>query len=119
MFSGVIIRIFGTELDLSGKSTFNLLFIENEEEDSPISKMKELINVISNEFGKDRRGKGKWSSEDENRITSFWEGREWILDKKGKTYKEFGSGMSQANLLFNIDSKSGVEFSILQANNLL
>lgn len=109
-------RFFGHQKDLSGKSSFNLIF-SNKEQSITINKIKEIVNAIANEYGKDRRGNGKWTSEDDKAISTYWEGREWIIDSKGNSFKDLKENSSQINLIFNLDD--GLDFSVLGANNLI
>ena len=116
LFDKAIFRIFGQNKDLSGNTSFNLI-LENYGSSITFEKIKKIVNAISSEYGKDRTGKAKWSADDENAISNYWEGREWIIDKKGKTFKEFKKGCVQINLHYEIEE--GIDFSILGANNLI
>ena len=116
LFDKAVFRIFGQDRDLSGSNTFNLI-LENDGSTITIEKIKKIVNAISSEYGKDRTGKAKWSAEDENTISNYWEGREWIIDKKGKSFKEFKKDCVQINLHFELEE--GIDFSILGANNLI
>ncbi|MCA6515123.1 MAG: hypothetical protein IM577_05920 [Chitinophagaceae bacterium] len=109
-------RFFGHQKDLSGKSSFNLIF-SNKGQSLTINKIKEIVNAIANEYGKDRRGNGKWTPDDDRAISTYWEGREWIIDIKGNSHKELIENSAQINLIFNLDD--GIDFSILGANNLV
>lgn len=116
LFNRAIFRIFGHKKDLSGNSSFNLI-LENDGQSVTINKIKEMVNSISSEYGKDRNGKSNWNQDDENAISTYWEGREWIIDRKGKTYRDYKKGCIQINLHFNLDE--GIDFSILGANQLM
>jgi hypothetical protein len=109
-------RFFGHLKDLSGKESFNLI-LSNKEQSLTINKIKEIVNAIADEYGKDRRGNGKWTAEDDKAISTYWEGREWIIDSKGNALKELKENSAQINLNFNLDD--GIDFSILGANNLI
>jgi len=116
LFDKAVFRIFSHKPDLSGDSSFNLL-LENAGQSVTIEKIQIMVDLISNEYGKDRNGKGKWNDNDDNSISTYWEGREWIVDKKGNTYNDFKSGCIQINLHFNLDE--GIDFSILGASTLI
>ena len=116
LFDKAVFRFFGSKKDLSGNTSFNLI-LENDGSSVTFGKIKEMVDVISSEYGKDRTGKAKWSIEDEDAVSVYWEGREWIIDKKGKSYKDFKSGCIQFNLHFNLEE--GISFSILGANQLI
>jgi len=116
LFDKIIFRIFGEDKDLSGNTSFNLIF-ENDGSSITFEKIKNIVNAISSEYGKDRTGKAKWSTDDENTISSYWAGREWIIDKQGKSFKEFKKGRVQINIHFELEE--GIDFSILAANNLI
>ena len=107
LFDKVIFRIFGHKKDLSGESQFNMLF-KNDGQSLTIEKIEELVNAISNEYGKDRNGKSVWHSNDDNDILTYWAGRSWIIDKKGNVH---------INLNWNIDE--GIDFYVLTANRLI
>lgn len=113
MFDNAIFRIFGDNKDLSGDATFNLI-LENKKQTITIKKIVELVNIFSSEYGSDRRGMSKWTDIDSKRVSTYWEGREWIVDATGKSFREYQDGCSQINLFFN--PKEGIEFSILNAN---
>jgi hypothetical protein len=108
--------MFEHKPDLSVNSSFNLLF-ENTSQSISIEEIKRIVDIISVEYGKDRTGKGKWTKNDENAISTYWEGREWIIDQKGKTYSTNKIGRIQINLHYSPDE--GLDLSVLGANYLL
>jgi hypothetical protein len=116
LFDRAVFRIFGHKKDLSGNSSFNLI-LENNGQSITINKIKEMVDSISNEYGKDRTGKSKWNVDDDKAISTYWEGREWIIDKKGNTYRDFKGDCIQINLHYNLDED--INFSILGANDLI
>ena len=107
LFDRAIFRVFSHKPDLSGDSSFNLI-LENDGQSVTIEKIQRMVDTITNEYGKDRTGKAKWDVQDDNAISTYWEGRQWILDKKGNTLKDFKSGCIQINLHFNLDD--GIDF---------
>jgi len=109
-------RFFGHIKNLSGNESFNLI-LSNKGQSITINKIKEIVNAITNEYGKDRRGNGKWTSEDDKAISTYWEGREWIIDNKGNTHKDLKDNCAQINLIFNLDD--GLDFSVLGAHSLI
>jgi hypothetical protein len=116
LFDNAKFRIFGQKKDLSGNTSFNLI-LENNGSSVTFGKIQEMVNTIASEYGKDRTGKTKWTNEDEDAISSYWEGREWIIDSKGKSFKEFEIGCIAINLHFDIEE--GIDLSVLGANQLI
>jgi len=116
LFDRAIFRIFSHKPDLSGDSSFNLI-LENDGQSVTIEKIKRMVDSIASEYGKDRTGKGKWTKNDENTISTYWEGREWIIDQKGKTYSTNKIGRIQIDFHYRPDE--GIDLSVLGANNLL
>lgn len=116
LFQKAVFKIFGDNKDIMGNSSFNLI-LKNKRNNPKIKDIKKLVNSISEKYGNDRNGKGKWAKEDQSSISTYWTGREWIVDKNGKNYKKFEKDCSQINLYYNIGDE--IEFSILGANNLI
>lgn len=116
LFGRAIFRFFDHKKNLSGSTTFNLM-LENTGQSLTINKIIEMVDRISTEYGKDRTGKTKWNETDENTISTYWEGREWIIDKKGNIYSDYKHNCIQINLHFSLTD--GIDFSILGANNLI
>jgi len=116
LFDTVVFRIFNHQRDLSGNSSFNLLFV-NLEKSVTFGKIENLINSICNVYGKDRNGKSYWNETDDNTISQYWEGREWILDKNGNSLKNIKSDCIQINLHFDLEK--GIDFSIVGAHLLV
>ena len=113
LFDIAIFRSFENTKELTNKTSFNLI-LENKKQSITINKVKELVNSFSTEYGNDRNGKSKWTDEDDKAISSYWQGREWILDSKNKSQKVFEKGYCQINFQYNTDE--GINFSILGAN---
>ena len=116
LFGRAIFKFFDHKKNLTGSASFNLI-LENTGQSLTINKIIKLVDCISAEYGKDRTGKTKWNEEDENTISTYWEGREWIIDKKGNSYSDYKPHCIQINLHFHLEE--GIEFSILSANNLI
>jgi len=116
VFNNATFRFFDKKKDLSGTSSFNIIF-ESKDMGLTINKIKNIVDTISKEYGKDRRGKGKWTNEDDNSITTYWEGREWIINSKGKTHTKIKKNCAQINLHFHLDE--GIDFAIIGASNLV
>ncbi|WP_291104074.1 MULTISPECIES: hypothetical protein [unclassified Flavobacterium] len=114
LFDIAIFRSFENTKELTNETSFNLI-LENKNQSITINKVKELVNSFSAEYGNDRNGKSKWTNEDDKAISTYWEGREWILDSKRKSQKVFEKDCCQINFHFNLDD--GVDFSILGANS--
>ena len=114
LFDIAIFKSFQNTKILTNETSFNLI-LHNKNQSITINKVIELVNAFSLEFGNDRNGKSKWTNQDDAAISKYWEGREWIINSKGKSQKNFVNDCSQINLHFNIET--GVEFSILGANN--
>ena len=112
----VTFRFFGQKKDLSGNESFNIVF-QNKGQSITINKVKEIVNAISNEYGKDRKGNSKWTNDDDKDISTYWEGREWIIDQNGNSHNELKEKCAQVNFIFNVDD--GIDFSILGANYLI
>lgn len=93
------------------------MILENNGQSITIEKIQILVNAITREYGKDRTGKVNWNDSDDRSISTYWSGREWIIDKKGNSLKDFISGCIQINLHFSLDG--GIDFSILGANTLM
>ena len=113
LFDTAIFRSFENTKELTNKTSFNLI-LENKIQSITINKVKELVNSFATEYGSDRNGESKWTNEDDNAISTYWTGREWIIDNKGKSQKIFGNECCQINIHFNLDE--GIDFSILGAN---
>ncbi len=114
LFDNAIFRSFENTKELTTKTSFNLI-LENQNQSVTINKVKDLVNSFSSEYGNDRNGKSKWTDEDDKAISTYWQGREWIIDSKGKSQKNFEKDCCQINFHFNIEE--GVNFSILGANS--
>lgn len=113
LFDTAIFRTFDHNKNLNENSAFNLI-LENKTKEVTVSKIKNLVNTITLEYGKDRRGKLDWTNEDDKGISTYWTGREWIVDKNKNTLEEFEAGCSQINFSFDFDD--GIGLSILGAN---
>jgi hypothetical protein len=116
LFDKAIFRIFGSKKDISGATSFNLIF-DNSNQPVTMRKIQHLVDTISEVYGKDRNGKSRWTGSDGSSISKYWEGREWIIDIKGNSYSDFGENCIQIN--FHYDSGNGVSLSILGANALV
>jgi len=113
LFDTAIFRTFDHDKNLNESSSFNLI-LENKTKEVSVSKIKNLVDTITFEYGKDRRGRLFWNDEDDKRIMTYWSGREWIIDKNRQTLEDFEAGCSQINFRFNFDD--GIGLSILGAN---
>jgi len=116
LFDKATFRFFSHEPDLSGNTSFNLFF-ENDGQSVTLEKIQILVDTLVNVYGKDRTGNSKWTMADENAIGTYWEGREWVLDKKGKSYKEISSDRFHIGIHYNLED--GIDFEILGASTLM
>ncbi len=116
LFDKAVFRFFSDKPDLSGNTSFNLFF-KNDGQSVTFEKIQILVDTLVNEYGKDRTGNSKWTISDENAIGTYWEGREWILDKKGKSYKEIKTDRFHIGIHYDIED--GIDFEILGASILM
>lgn len=116
LFDVAVFKVFSHDKNLSPDNSFNLILL-NTTQTITIKKNIEMVNTLSSVYGNDRRGYSKWTDVDTTRVQTYWEGREWIINKDGKSIREFGDGCSQINLFFHLEE--GLDFSILGANKLI
>ena len=113
LFDTAIFRTFDNSKNLLESTSFNLI-LENKNQSVTISKISEFVDTITLEYGEDRRGLLLWTDDDNSTISTYWLGREWIVNKHGETFREFSAGCSQIN--FRYDNEYGIGLSILVAN---
>ncbi len=116
LFDKATFRIFGGKKDVSGLTSFNLI-LENTNQSVTIDKIQNFVDTFSREYGNDRTGKSKWQESEANSLTTYWEGREWILDLKGNNHKDFKDNCIQVN--FHFDTDEGISLSLLGANQIV
>lgn len=116
LFDKATFRFFSDKPDLTGNTSFNLFF-SNDGQSVTLEKIQILVDTLVNEYGKDRTGNSKWTIADENAIGTYWEGREWILDKKGKSFKEIKSDRFQIGIHYDLED--GIDFEIIGASTLM
>ncbi len=116
IFDIITVRSFSFNQDLSGNASFNLILNHSEKVGVSMDALKKLVNTISSEYGIDGNGSSQWTEDDSFGFHDHWEGREWILDKKGKSHKEFSKEHVQVNLSYY---NGEAELSILEANKLV
>ena len=116
LFDKAVFRFFGDKPDLSGNTSFNLFF-KSESKSFTLEKIKNLVDTLVNQYGKDGNGNSKWTISDENAIATFWEGREWILDIKGRSHKEMTTDCFHLGIHYDLEG--GIDFEILGASILM
>jgi hypothetical protein len=115
VFNYAIFKIFGGKKDLSGESSINLI-LGAAGRDISIDKIINLVNILFNEFGFDKSGNGKIIDSEIDSLSSFWIGREWLLDINFNEQKEFNADSFMLSVYLH--SEQNIQLTIMGANKL-